>query len=289
LAGMIALAAAPSSGGHYLENAKLSPSHSPPQWMVLGDGILFSMISANRYCRKGEPDVAVIRIEPAAVKVQARHFRAHGAEEPMTAVQWQRMTGSMVIFNGSQYYPDLIPMGWFIQDGKNFGTSAIKGWKGLLAAHPTQEGLPPVTVIDMDEHPYSLESLPYTVAVQSLMLFDAQGNLRTRKSDWVANRTVVAEDRQGRILVICTEGGYTLWEMAMLLQEGTLDIHRAMVMDGGYETQMAVRAESFSYSLRGQWSMGDAGDWSIPVIHRSLPAVISVDPVVKEASNQSSH
>lgn len=278
LAGMMAMGAG-------LASAESNPSHSPPKWVDIGDGILFSMARAYRYCRKGQPDMALVRVNPANVKVQAHYFRVHRAEEPMTLTQWQRMTGSMVIFNGSQYYPDLRPMGWFIQDGRNLGTSAVKAWKGLLAAHPTQDGLPPATIIDMDEHPYSLQSLPYKVAVQSLMLFDARGMLRTRKSDWIANRTIVAEDRQGRILVLCTEGGYTLWEVAMLLQEGPLEIHRAMVLDGGFETQLAVRSESFSYTLYGQWSIGDSGEWSIPGIRRSLPTVISIDPVVKRTAN----
>jgi len=286
LAGMLALSVVSASADNNSENSKSEPSHSPPQWMALADGISFSTVRANRYCRKGEPDIAIVRVEPAAVKVQALHFRANRAEGPMTAPQWQRFTGSMVLFNGSQYYPDMRPMGWFVQDGKNLGTTLIEGWKGLLVAHPREEGLPPVAVIDMDDQSYSLQSLPYTVAVQSLMLFDARGRLRTRRSDWVANRTVVAEDRKGKILVICTEGGYTLWEMALLLQEGSMDIHHAMVMDGGFETQMAVRTEGFSYTIYGQWSVGNAGDWSLPGISRSLPSAISIDPARKEASDQ---
>ncbi len=203
----------------------------------------------------------------------------------MTVAQWQRATDSMVVFNGSQYYPDLCPMGWFIQEGKNLGTSMVKGWKGLLVAHPMRPELPPATIIDLKEHPYSLQSLPFKVAVQSMMLLDAGGNLRTRKSDWIANRTVVAEDKEGRILIFCTRGGYTLWEMARLLSEGKLEILRAMVMDGGFETQLAVNSGSFSYTLYGQWSITDSVDRSMPGIHRPLPSVICVDPVAKDANN----
>jgi uncharacterized protein YigE (DUF2233 family) len=272
--------------GVSLASANSNPSHSEPKWVDIGEGIQFSMVRAYRYCRKGQPDMALVRISPANVAVHAHYFRAHGAQEPMTLAQWQRITGSLVIFNGSQYYPDLRPMGWFIQEGRNHGTAGIKQWKGLLAAHPLQDGLPAATVIDMEEHPYTLQSLPYKMAVQSLMLLDARGNVRTRKSDWIANRTTVAEDHQGRILVICTEGGYTLWELAMLLQEGSLEIKRAMVMDGGFETQLAVRSESFSYTLLGQWSIGDPTEWPIPGLRRSLPTVISIDPIVKKAADR---
>ncbi|MBW2145532.1 MAG: phosphodiester glycosidase family protein [Deltaproteobacteria bacterium] len=261
-------------------------SHSSPQWMFLGKGISFSLISAHRYYRKGKPDIALVRLEPSHVKLTLHHFRSHGADEPMNAAQWQRATGAMVVFNGSQYYPDLRPMGWFIQDGKNLGTSLVKGWKGLLAAHPTRPGLPPATVLDLMEHSYSLQSLPFKVAVQSMMLLDDRGNLRTRKSDWTANRTAVAEDSEGRILIVCTQGGYTLWEMAKLLREGTLGIRRAMVMDGGFETQLSVRSGSFSYTLYGQWSISDSGDRSMPGIRRPLPSVIGVDPMEKETDSR---
>jgi hypothetical protein len=110
------------------------------------------------------------------------------------------------------------------------------------------------------------------------MLFDHTGKKRVKKGNWVANRTAVAQDRQGRILVFVSEGGFTIWDFARLLQTSGLNLVKAMSMDGGYESELAVRVREFGYVTYGQWETNDYGDISLPGIQMPLPAVIAVYP-----------
>jgi hypothetical protein len=96
-----------------------------------------------------------------------------------------------------------------------------------------------------------------------------------RKSDRVANRTLVGEDSQGRLLVITSEGGYTLWEMAQLLRAGPLDLTHAMSMDGGAESKMLVKHRDFAWASFGPWDGEDAGGLRADA---PLPAVVAVYP-----------
>ena len=65
---------------------------------------------------------------------------------------------------------------------------------------------------------------------QSFMLFDERDCARVRKSDQVANRTVVAQDRRGRLVVATTEGGYTLGVAPSCPSRAPLGLTHAMSM-----------------------------------------------------------
>jgi hypothetical protein len=108
------------------------------------------------------------------------------------------------------------------------------------------------------------------------MLFDREGGARVRKSDQVANRTVVAEDRDGRMVVVTSEGGYTLRDFATVLKEAPLGLTHAMAMDGGHEAQLCVRAGNFRYASFGQWRTEDEkpAAWDVQV---PLPAVVVLE------------
>jgi len=128
-------------------------------------------------------------------------------------------------------------------------------------------------VIDIRDEPFDTRRPGWREAAQSFMRFDRNDAIRTRKSTQVANRTVVAEDRQGRILVITTEGAYTLWELAGLLKEWPLQLTHAMSMDGGLEASMCVVTDELRYASFGRWPDEDETPESS---HVRLPAVITV-------------
>jgi hypothetical protein len=111
------------------------------------------------------------------------------------------------------------------------------------------------------------------LGVASVLLMAALGLVLAQ--DLAANRTIVAEDREGRLVVIVSEGGYTLWDFAHLLQRAPLGLTHAMSMDGGYEAELCVHAGDFRYASFGRWK-GDAQEPSAPGAKVPLPAVIIV-------------
>jgi uncharacterized protein YigE (DUF2233 family) len=94
-----------------------------------------------------------------------------------------------------------------------------------------------------------------------------------KKTEQIANRTIVAQDRRGRIVVVTSEGAYTLWDFAELLQRSPLQLSHAMSMDGGREAGLCVVAGGFRYGTFGGWKDGDSPEGAFP-----LPAVIAVVP-----------
>ena len=131
-------------------------------------------------------------------------------------------------------------------------------------AEPKRKGVSRARVIDLKYDQFRLGTTPYAQLAQSFMLFDHTGRKRVKKGNWVANRTAVAEDRKGRILVFVSEGGLTIWDFARLLQSSGLNLVKAMSMDGGYESELAVHTGNFDYVSYGQWETNDYGDLSLP-------------------------
>jgi hypothetical protein len=104
----------------------------------------------------------------------------------------------------------------------------------------------------------ALQSFPVVVKPGGVMGFPADAD-----DGRPARRTVVAQDVQGRILIIVAPRGYlSLHELARFLAGSDLDLDVALNLDGGFSTGLWLRAGERSVEV----------DSLVPV-----PSVISVD------------
>ncbi len=247
-----------------------------PRWRTLRDGMEFTTLRGDPWCRRGSSEIAVLRLDPERVRLRVHHYSRDPEGVPLSIVEWQQRTGALAVFNAGQYYPDLSYMGLLVCDGVRVSKRLHPGFKAALVASP-MEGPGGARVLDLEREPLDPEAPGWREVAQSFMLFDAAGRPRIRRSDVVANRTVVAQDGRGRILVITSEGGYTLWDFARLLQEAPIGLSHAMAMDGGYEAELCVSVPPFHYASFGPWKgtgdVPEAAGARVP-----LPAVISVIP-----------
>lgn len=245
-----------------------------PRWRTLRPGVEFATIRGEPYCRRGSAQIALLRLDPARVRLRIHHFRADGFREPPNIVEWWRRTSALAVFNAGQYYPDWSYMGLLVARGRALSSRLHRGFKAALVADPDDGGRD-ARVIDLDAHPLDPRSPGWREIAQSFMLFDSSGTIRVRHSNNVANRTAVGEDRDGRLLVATSEGGYTLWDFAKVLEERPLGLKHAMSMDGGAEAELAVAARGFRYASFGHWDAEGGGE-SSPGATTALPAVITV-------------
>ncbi|MBW1712871.1 MAG: phosphodiester glycosidase family protein [Deltaproteobacteria bacterium] len=233
-------------------------------------------MEATKYRRLGSPLIGVVRLDPDLVRFEVFHFRDLPSGRPLTVEQWQKQTKALITVNSGQFDRRGTHLGLLIRGGTNIGTGLLSVWKGVFAAEPVNKTLPKAVLIDLAYTPFDPAANLYTQAVQSFMLLDIKGRKRVRKSDWKANRTILATDQAGRVLLLCTEGGYTLWGFADWLKESKLGVVQAMSLDGGYKSEMAVKVGDFEYVTYGQWETNDYGNLSLPGFRATLPAVIGV-------------
>ncbi len=251
-------------------------THTLPQWRTLGRGLSFTRVEV---IREGEDRevvaaLAVVKIDPASNAFRVFHHA------PQSISTWQQELQAPIVFNASYYGPGYQPVGLIIADGQATGPTNNRQMRGMFVAEPKgiSPDLPRATILDLLATPLNLKNLPWTQGVQSFpLLLDYKGNIRVRNSDKTSNRTVIATDRVGNILVFNTSNSYfTLREMAQFLKASKFEIDSAMNLDGGSEAQLLIKTKDFEYFSPSAWEnpIGSLLDRESAI----LPTVVGVFP-----------
>lgn len=176
-------------------------------------------------------------------RLDQKFFRLDVAynETPKSLETWQNETNATLVVNGGyysikneRYFPD----GLTITNGKAFGRS-FAGFGGMLAINQDRAELRWLA-----QKPYDAYE-PLQAALQSFpMLVEPGGQLgfgAERENYANARRTVIAQDREGRILFIVAPLGYfTLHQLSVYLTGSDLDLDIAVNLDGGGSTGILV-------------------------------------------------
>jgi Phosphodiester glycosidase len=242
-------------------------------WRAVRPGVEFATMAGEPWCRLGSSAVAVLRVDPRLVRVRARHYTRVPLDQPPGILDWQRATGALAVFNAGQFYPDRSYMGLFVSDGDTVSRRTHPGFQAALVASGGK-GPRDARVLDLATTPLARER-GWSDVAQSFMLFDRAGGVRVRRTSRVANRTAVAEDGEGHLVVIVTEGGYTIADFAEMLMKSHLGLTHAMSMDGGLEAELVVSSDALRYASFGRWPRDK--EPTAPGATAPLPAVITVE------------
>jgi hypothetical protein len=176
-------------------------------------------------------------------RIDQNHFRMDVAyvERPRSLETWQKETHADLVVNGGyfsieneRYFPD----GRIIVNGRASGRS-FDGFGGMLAID--QSGAELRWLVQKPYNPYE----PLQAALQSFpMLVKPGGELgfaAEREDQARARRTVIAQDREDRILfIVAPEGYFTLHQLSVYLTESDLNLDIAVNLDGGGSTGILV-------------------------------------------------
>ena len=249
------------------------------EWREVADSLYMAKINDPVYVRSGSRTSVVVKFDSTRYRFEAFHYSSESDRKLLTVEEWMNKTGALVVFNAGQYFEDYEHMGLLVKNGMNLGTKLISKWKGLLVQRLYDHGPSRAKLLDLKFDEADTSGKSYQFAVQSLMLFDRTGARRVRKSDLVANRTILGVDIDGNILLFITEGGYTLWEVGILLKKIGLNVTHAMSLDGGFQSQLAVKTPKLQYVQYGKWApQAFVAGLAVPGIRLKIPAVIAVFP-----------
>jgi uncharacterized protein YigE (DUF2233 family) len=176
-------------------------------------------------------------------RLDQKYFRLDVAfsETPKSLEIWQREKNAFMVVNGGFYSVEnerYSPDGLAIIDGKASGRS-FNGFGGMLAINQSWAELRWLV-----QKPYnSYESLQ--AALQSFpILVQPGGELgfgAERENGVSARRTVIGQDKNGRILfIVAPQGYFTLHQLSVYLTESDLNLDIAVNLDGGGSTGILV-------------------------------------------------
>ena len=233
-------------------------------------------LDASAITKRGPTRMLVVRFS-GPVNFVPHHFAKDKMPGPAPIEEWSARLGAPIVFNAGQFDEKLNHLGWLKGDGTWLFTDRKPQWKGLLVSDPVEGGAF-AGVIDL-EHASADIAEGYRNAVQSMMLLDETAQVRVRDTDKTACRTVVAQDKDGRMLILVSEGAITLADLARWVgDEKSLGIVRAMNLDGGIEAQIAISTPELKLALYGQYGTGTNVFEGVGPVRFPLPAVIAVKP-----------
>jgi len=184
------------------------------------------------------------------------------ASTPKSLETWQGETNALMVVNGGFYSIDnerYFPDGLTIMDGQASGRS-FNGYGGMLAIKESQAELRWLV-----QEPYNayealqaaLQAFPILVKPGGGLGFGAE-----RENNVSARRTVIGQDKAGRILfIVAPQGYFTLHQLSLYLTNSDLNLDIAINLDGGGSTGILV-----------------SNPYEIIPPNRSIPFVILVYP-----------
>jgi uncharacterized protein YigE (DUF2233 family) len=172
--------------------------------------------------------VSVARLDLQTVSLRVAY--TPGVAYPVSV--WARQLGALLVVNGGYFTPEAMVTGLTVVDGQPFGTP-YGDFAGMFAV--ANDGA--VSVRWLRTWPYdpseslqgAIQSFPMLIKPGGAMGFPADGD-----DGRASRRTVVAQDRQGRVLLLIAPRGYlSLHSLAVWLAESGLDLDVALNLDGG--------------------------------------------------------
>jgi uncharacterized protein YigE (DUF2233 family) len=186
----------------------------------------------------GDDDtVTIVRFDLGRVKLSV----GYQPEQPLLMHEWMQQERAIAIMNGGYFDQQGNATALVVSNGKVFGAS-YAGFGGMLSVDA--HGM--VSLRSLRQQPYNPNKEQLEQATQSapvLML----GGKRTQFSADASQtrRSVVAMDKQGRLLFIASPGQvFSLDQLADQLASSGLSIDVALNLDGGASTGLYVNGGS---------------------------------------------
>ena len=166
---------------------------------------------------------------------------AYQPNQPLSMSEWMQQEQATAIINGGYFGNDDVATALVIANGHAFGQS-YNGFGGMLSVNVQGQ----TTLRSLSEQPYDPGADQLTQAVQSSPMLVLHGKKTVFSADSNgARRSVVAIDKQGRLLLIASPGGvFSLNTFSQLLVSSDLSIETALNLDGGASTGLYVNAGS---------------------------------------------
>lgn len=231
----------PSATSYVIATATTPPPTATPvptrvSWEHVEDGLELRMLRVST--EAGMELLTLVRLDPAAFRFRVVYI----PNLPRTISKWGR-SASLVV-NAGFFTPEHRTIGLLVRDGRVYGSpfDPDEKFPGLFAV--TRDGR--TEIRSLQEQPYE-PGEPLWQAVESFPLLvrpgAAFGFSPDVFGDYPARRTVVAQDRDGRILfVVASQGHFSLHELATFLIESDLDLEMALNLDGGRSTGLRLQA-----------------------------------------------
>ncbi|ANM09668.1 MULTISPECIES: phosphodiester glycosidase family protein [unclassified Rhizobium] len=218
------------------------------------------------------------RIDPARFRFVTRNAAAGdtGIDE------WEKaLPKAVLIVNGSYYDMHGRPDTPFISEGVVMGPQQYDARAGAFVADQDAADIRDLTRQDWQA---AFAGASNAMVSYPLLIGDDGQTHVNVKSRWLANRTFVAKDALGRIVIGTTkEAFFSLDRLAEFLKTSPLDLKVALNLDGGPIACRSVRLNGYQQKFYARWEAQVDDDsvnllrWPISEANWAMPMVLTVE------------
>ena len=169
--------------------------------------------------------------------------------------KWEKaLPSAALIVNGSYFDRYGQPSTPFLSEGQFLGITPYDAQGGAFIADAKSAAVVDLSAQTIWEKAFE-GSQNAMVSFPLLVGEDGQNHVPTA-SRWLANRTFVAQDHQGRILIGTTiDAFFSIYRLAEFLRSSPLDIKIALNLDGGPVACQSVRVGEFRRHFIARWEL----------------------------------
>jgi hypothetical protein len=218
------------------------------------------------------------RIDPARFR-----FAVHTDPQARRGLDgWMRSLDAVLVVNGSYFARTRHPSTPVVSEGRALGPASYDGVHGAFVASRGRAELRDLAGIDWRQTFADAEN----ALVSYPLLLAADGSHRVPAgSGWLANRSFIGEDAEGRIIIGSTKSGFfTLTRLAVFLRDAPIGLTEALNLDGGPVACQGIAINGYRRRHCGLWELQLRPDGSAQVLPASrwtqapMPIVIAVYP-----------
>lgn len=230
-----------------VSTATATPGPAPTniaQWEQVAPGVELQITQLPINQNVGSAEIVVLRADPAQIRLQM----FYAPDDPATVVSWAARIKALVTVNGGFFLPNNLTNGLLVKDGKRFGTTFDRHG-GMLSVVQDK-----IAVRSLAQFPYDpAEPLDQAVQGRPMVLYPGGFPVQFDDvSDVADRRTVVGQDRSGRLVfIVADESVVSLYRLRDWLasERPDLDLFVAFNLDGGHSTGMVVPGGSHPISI----------------------------------------
>ena len=222
--------------------------------------------------------ILLARIDPARFRFVVRTAPAGDKD----LGRWMQELKALLVINGSYYAPRGTPETPLVSAGVSLGPTEYDARHGAFVASTAFVGIRDLASADWRAAVRGADD----ALVSYPLLLAADGSNRSAADDrWLANRSFVAQDRTGRIIVgTTTDAFFSLNRLATFLPAAPLDLAQALNLDGGPIACQAIALNGYRRDFCGQWELATQDGelklltWTFGKRPWALPVVLAVLP-----------
>jgi exopolysaccharide biosynthesis protein len=182
-------------------------------------------------------DVTVVRFDPSAYRISVKY----DPFAPGFLSDWNDALEPLAMINGGYFDENKRATGLVIFDGVKRSES-YQGFGGMVVVNAQGQ----FELRSLRRQPYDPDEQLQQAMQSSPMLIQPGGEIsQLEANDDRSRRSVIARDRQGRVLLIAIDlPMLTLSELAEALKQSDLDLDAALNLDGGRSTGLYLNTDA---------------------------------------------